>query len=76
MEIGTREIVLGLTRQIRTIRDLPRVIRALWSFGLTDDQRELAKQSLRTYIMSQVIGGTIKKRNQEEIDKILNTKPL
>jgi len=73
MEIGTREIVLGLTRQLRSLKDLPRVVMALWSFGLTDDQRELAKQSLRAYVLSRFASNTTR-RNQEEIDRILNTK--
>ncbi len=75
MEAGTRQIVSALKTQIASIRDLPKAVLALWQFGLTEDQRELAKQSLRAYIMSQVIGGTKRKRDKEEVDRILNTKP-
>ncbi len=75
MEAGTRQIVAALKAQITSIRDLPKAVMSLWQFGLTEEQRELAKQSLRTYIMSRVIGETKKKRDKEEVDRILNNNP-
>ena len=51
MEIGTRQIVAGLLKQIQSVKDIPKVSIALWQFGLSEDQRELAKQSLKAYIM-------------------------
>jgi hypothetical protein len=76
METGTKQIVAALKAQIQSIRDIPKVTLALWQFGLTEDQRELAKQSLKTYIMSQVIGRNKNRRDSEEVDRILNKKPL
>lgn len=75
MEAGTRQIVASLKDRLTGLRDLPKVVLALWQFGLSDEQRELAKQALRTYLLSQIVGGAKKKRDQEEIDRILNTKP-
>lgn len=72
MEAGTRQIVQALKQRIRSIRDLPRIVALLWQFGLNSEQRELAKQSLRAYVMSQVIGETKRKRDIEEVDRILN----
>lgn len=76
METGTRQIVAALKAQIQNIKDIPKVTLALWQFGLSEDQRELAKQSLKTYIMSQVIGKTKRRQDSEEVDRILNKKPL
>lgn len=76
METGTRQIVAALKAQIQNIKDIPKVTLALWQFGLSEDQRELAKQSLKTYIMSQVIGKTKRRQDSEEVDKILNRNPL
>ena len=76
METGTRQIIAALKAQIQSIKDIPKVTLALWQFGLTEDQRELAKQSLKTYIMSQVIGKTKRRQDSEEVDKILNRNPL
>lgn len=75
MEIGTRQIVASLKAQIQSVKDIPKVALALWQFGLDESQRELAKQSLKAYIMSQVIGGTKRRNDSEEVDKILNKKP-
>ncbi|MCA6430309.1 MAG: hypothetical protein IM613_12820 [Cytophagales bacterium] len=72
MEAGTRQIVQALKQRIGSIRDLPRIVALLWRFGLNSEQRELAKQSLRAYVMSQVIGETKRKRDIEEVDRILN----
>lgn len=72
MEAGTRQIVQALKQRIGSIRDLPRIVALLWQFGLNSEQRELAKQSLRAYVMSQVIGETKRKRDIEEVDRILN----
>jgi hypothetical protein len=76
METGTRQIVAALKAQIQNIKDIPKVTLALWQFGLSEDQRELAKQSIKTYIMSQVIGKTKRRQDSEEVDKILNRNPL
>ena len=75
MEIGTRQIVAGLLKQIQSVKDIPKVSLALWQFGLSEDQRELAKQSLKAYIMSQVIGRNKSRNDSEEVDKILNKNP-
>ena len=75
METGTRQIVTGLKQQIQSIKDIPKVTLALWQFGRSEDQRELAKQSLKTYIMYQVIGRSKSRRDSEEVDRILNIKP-
>ena len=75
MEIGTRQIVAGLLKQIQSVKDIPKVSLALWQFGLDADQRELAKQSLKAYIMSQVIGRNKSRNDSEEVDKILNKNP-
>lgn len=76
MEIGTKQIVASLKAQTQSIRDLPKVVLALWQFGLSEDQRELAKQSIKAYIMSQVIGKTKRRTDKEEVDRILNRNPL
>ena len=75
MEIGTRQIVAGLLKQIQSVKDIPKVSLALWQFGLDESQRELAKQSLKAYIMSQVIGRNKSRNDSEEVDKILNKNP-
>lgn len=75
METGTRQIVSSLKNQIQSIKDIPKVVLALWQFGLSEEQRELAKQSLKTYIMYQVIGKSKSRRDAEEVDRILNTTP-
>ena len=71
METGTKQIVQSIIKDIKTIRDLPKAVAILWSFGLTPDQREAAKNALKAFVLANIVDSN-NRRNKEEVDRVLN----
>jgi len=70
MNKDTRAIVESLKASMKSVRDLPIALAGLYQFALSDDQKELAKNALRGFVLTLLVGGNKARQDKQQVQRI------